>query len=291
MLNPPERATKKDMSPVELLREAKQSVRAYSANRSLSADERDEAVSRVLEEVMRTTKGGPADGALVNHVARMQVANASSLRRGLKSGSSASALRTLNETVRSMEESGRVVTDRERDALAEKIRDGWHDQAHKPAEGFHHDRSTVSFDDIDEEDLPASLIDPYSPEAALLDGKYGDGVYHALEKLTSGDRSAKGELRRNAWKVVTEGTDIPPVRAKLPSAVSKTVSSSVRSAGGVMPVLDKYDQGIVDQSTESLFLPFRQSARGRGWDHEVQAPVASRARVSVTASEAQPIDR
>lgn len=270
---------KTGLTPKELLAEAKKAAAVYGERKALPEDDIEVAAMETVANIWATygSKGQEMDGALVNHVARIVVGK--TIRGGAKPlvGDNAMALTEFKDTVEKRQnELGRALSSREKDEIAETIRVNWRDQKRKPTEGYHlfGEREVSvnrvpggSFDATDEYIHPA-LIDPYSPEAALdanpMDGKATPAMDEALSRIEGAegpDRTrAVSQTRRDMWRIISTDSGVPPVRAKLPEAMRKTVGSMVKSQG-VSAIISRYDEGVEDRSTDALFLPFRESNR------------------------------
>lgn len=291
------------MSYEQFMHEARTAARVYGERKNLTPDECEEAAQSTMEEVWKTygdiplrnddgtpvldedgnqvyRKGKGIDGAVVNHVARIQVGK--TIRGGQKAlvGDNAMALTEFRERVEDIEQSeGRFLSPREKDAIAEGIRENWHDQGHKPTAGFHTYYSTLmSIDhvpgsyDADDEYVHPALVDPYSPEAEIM-SRSGGAVEEALDRLEASRRTdsripgdgveqsaaVRSDLRKRAWEIVSTGAGAPPVQAKLSNAQRKTLSAVVKDGGGVSGIIAKFDRGEEDRSVEALFIPFRRT--------------------------------
>lgn len=282
---------KKALSHRELLSESRTAARIYGERKNLTPDECEEAASATLAEIWGTygekhardedgklildengnrivvREAREIDGALVNYVAKKQVGK--TMRGGVKAllGDSAMAHTEFNREIEyQSEELGRELTSRERDAIAADIRDNWHDQAHKPAEGFHlHGSREKSINYVPgsyegDDYVHPALIDPYSPEAALE--SRGDHAEAALDKLNSVSgkalTQARSDMRLEAWGIISSDSGVPPVSTKLSDAERKTYSAQIKSNGGVAAAIARFDDGEEDGSTAALFAPFRE---------------------------------
>lgn len=276
---------KKALTPRELFAEAKKAASVYGERKNLTPDECEEAAQATLEDVWKSygAKGKEIDGALVNHVARIQVGK--TIRGGRKAlvGDNAMAATEFEGEVEYRSaELGRELTSRERDEIAADIRDNWHDQAHKPTDGFHlHASREKSLDFVpgsyDGDDyVHHSLVDPYSPEAAF-ESQSSAEIDAALDRLSGevrpdGDKpvseskavnqngeklsQVRSELRSEAWRLVSSSAGAPPVTAKLSEAHQKITRAAVSKAGGVSSIIDSYDRGETGGAVDAMFVPF-----------------------------------
>lgn len=280
----PQRERKVNLSGEEILSEARKATAAYSRRMGLTLDERETALSETLiDSVDSMNKKGKIDGALVNHISKMVVIRQIGHRTGNYTGSNSAAWKMYLARVEKAEGSdgSRVVTDRERDEIADDIIDNWHDPKHKPTQGFHRPTELVSISGIDEDDIDPALIDPFTPEAILeRQVPRSDRALESIEMASSvKERNAiKRDLRTRAWEIVSADRDLPPVRAKLSDASRKTIAAIVNKSGGAAAVADRYERGLNDSDTNALFMPFRERVEvgGRvGWRRLTDAQMDS----------------
>lgn len=242
----------------------------------LSVEEREETTQMVIahsaEELL---KKGSIDGGMVNVIAKRQVGMALG-RRGIAASGGANNMARPEFYARVREDEAvldRALTQSERDAIADDILDNWYDQKHKPTRGFHIDRDDTSLGSMNHDlDVHPALIDPYSPEVAIMSARNGRADI-VLERI----ESAKGikerntivrEARANAWNILADHRDVPTARAKLSDASRKTILSHVKSSGGALAVAERYERGESDSATEALFMPFRERVKSGtriGW--------------------------
>lgn len=269
---------KKNLTPEEMVVEARKAISVYSARKNLTPDMQEETLQNVSVDLVKTyfAKGKPLDGAVVNHVANLHVKKALGDHRGKPLvGDNAMAYTEFSRRVEEIEAAeGSELSASEKDEIANDIIDNWHDQGHKPTRGFHtyyNRESSISevpgSYDGDDYVHPA-LIDPYSAEVAVTDAQNmrADAVLESMENA-SGIKERNAiirEARANAWSIVAEHRDVPTVKAKLNDASRKTILSHVKNSGGAAAVAERYERGESDSATEALFMPFRERIENNG---------------------------
>lgn len=268
---------KKNLTPAEMVTEARKAISVYAARKNLTPDMQEETLQNVSLELTSTylAKGKQLDGAVVNRVAKLHVGKALGDHRGKPLvGDNAMAYTEFSRRVEEIEAAeGSELTASEKDEIAADIIDNWHDQGHKPTRGFHtyyNRESSISevpgSYDGDDYVHPA-LIDPYSAETAVMEAQNvrADAVLERMEGTKGKERNAIiREARANAWSIVAEHRDVPTVKAKLSDASRKTILSHVRNSGGAAAVAERYERGESDSATEALFMPFRERVESNG---------------------------
>lgn len=266
------------MTPEDTFAHAKKSVSVYAARKELDPQLEEEVVQRMMVEFTETYfhKGKMVDGAVVNRVARLHVGKALGDHHGKPLvGSNGMAYTEFSRRVEEIEATGAVeLTASEKDEIAADIIDNWHDQGHKPTRGFHtyyNRESSISevpgsYDGDDY--IHPALIDPYSPEVAVMESQ-NERAADILDSM-QGAKGAKErnaiirEARANAWSIVAGHRDVPTVKAKLTDASRKTILSHVKNSGGAAAVAERYERGESDSATEALFMPFRERIESNG---------------------------
>ena len=155
----------------------------------------------------------------------------------------------------------RPTTQKEKDALAEKIRDEWHDQRHKPSKEF---RQAITVDRSLDRPMTADPEGPTMGDSLVAEGQVVDTILpgtftdQVLELKDAGERSATTKLKRMGWNAIAEqNADLPMARKCVhnPREVSK-LKKRVQDAGGVIEVFDRWEEGTNDESTEAAFSLF-----------------------------------
>lgn len=303
------------MTPEELVAQSRRAISVYGERRRMTPEQQEEAVAALVEDMWRyhgatyvtpdrtvydeegnvvpveslsvedgkvlgedgkpLIESNKIDGATLNKVARLHVANALSPTGKRLVGANGQALTELAERVDRIEESeGRIVSESEIAKISDEIIDNWYDQGHKPTRGFQNmTRRDHSISDVpgsyDGDDyIHPALIDPYSPEVAVMESQ-NERAADILDSM-QGAKGAKErnaiirEARANAWSIVAEHRDVPTVKAKLTDASRKTILSHVKNSGGAAAVAERYERGESDSATEALFMPFRERIENNG---------------------------
>lgn len=157
---------------------------------------------------------------------------------------------------------GRPMTQREKSALEQKVRDDWHDPRHKPSKDFMiartFDRSLDAPHGVDggvESTLGATLVNPETSGHYIEPGSYMDRAHHAMEETGA---AHKAEMKRLAWNAIAENTGVP---------MSNPGSLSQRQVTKHRGVMDNYPNKVLGackawsvgndgDATEALFAPF-----------------------------------
>lgn len=276
LLSTSSREDKKSLTSQQILEESRTATRVYGRRMKLSAEEREETTQVVIaNSVEELSRKGWIDGGLVNVIAKRQVGMALG-RRGIAAPSGANNMARPEFYARVREDEAvldRALTQSERDAIADDILDNWYDQKHKPTRGFHIDKNDTSLGSMSHDlDVHPALIDPYSPEVAIMSARNerADAVLEQIEGTKDiRERNAiVREARAKAWNIVAEHHGVPTVRAKLSDASRKTILSHVKNSGGALAVAERYERGESDSATEALFMPFRERVKSGtriGW--------------------------
>ncbi|ACL42370.1 hypothetical protein Achl_4419 (plasmid) [Pseudarthrobacter chlorophenolicus A6] len=158
---------------------------------------------------------------------------------------------------------GRQMTQREKDELAQKVLDEWHDPRHKPSKDFRiartFDRSLDAPHGADggvESTLGATLVNPEQSGHYIQPGSYMDRAHNAMEETGA---AHKAEMKRLAWNAIAEGTQVPMSN---PGSLSQRQVTKHRGVinnleGGIMGACrDWSTNGEPNDATEALFAPF-----------------------------------
>lgn len=161
-------------------------------------------------------------------------------------------------------EIGRPMTQREKDALDQKVRDEWHDPRHKPSKDF---RIARTFDrSLDaprgdaaggvESTLGATLVNPENTGHYIEPGSYMDRAHSAMEETGA---AHKAEMKRLAWNALAENTGVPMSN---PGSLSQRQVTKHRGiitdpkGPGIMGACKDWSLGNDGDATEALFAPF-----------------------------------
>lgn len=159
-------------------------------------------------------------------------------------------------------EIGRPMTQREKDALDQKVRDEWHDPRHKPSKDFRiartFDRSLDAPYGADggvESTLGATLVNPETSGHYIKPGSYMDRAHTAMEETGA---AHKAEMKRLAWNAFAENTGVPMSN---PGSLSQRQVTKHRGVltehkDGVMRACRAWSVGNDGENTEALFAPF-----------------------------------
>ncbi|MET1087128.1 MAG: hypothetical protein ABWY04_08405 [Arthrobacter sp.] len=157
---------------------------------------------------------------------------------------------------------GRTMTQREEDALAQKVLDEWHDPRHKPSKDFRTphtvdtslDRTFNEGDGV-ESTLGATLVNPASSGHYIEPDSYMDKAFSALEETGAAHKAA---AKRMAWNAIAERAEVPMAREGSLSQRQVTNLRKVMSAhkGGVMQAVQDWSDAKDNPATEALFAPF-----------------------------------
>lgn len=160
-------------------------------------------------------------------------------------------------------ETGRQMTNREKDDLAQKVLDEWHDPRHKPSKDFRiartFDRSLDAPHGADggvESTLGATLVNPEQSGHYIQPGSYMDRAHNAMEETGA---AHKAEMKRLAWNAIAEGTQVPMSN---PGSLSQRQVTKHRGVingleGGIMGACrDWSTNGEATEATDALFAPF-----------------------------------
>lgn len=158
---------------------------------------------------------------------------------------------------------GRRMTQRELDALDQKVRDEWHDPRHKPSKDFRiartFDRSLDAPHGADggvESTLGATLVNPEKSGHWIEPDSYMDRAHTAMEETGA---AHKAEMKRLAWNALTEGTQVPMSN---PGSLSQRQVTKHRGVvnglkGKIMGACHDWStNGEETEATEALFAPF-----------------------------------
>ena len=156
---------------------------------------------------------------------------------------------------------GRVLSPSERDAVAEQIRDEWHDQRRKPTAGFHQHRFDLSIDAPPPGSEDGSGVDglgmagaaPSAEEEYLAQSHYGPDTEAVMSMSRQG-----GATRKYGWNAICEARGIPKqphgtLNNRQIAAVKKAVGENNQE---VLSALEEWESGLSNERTEALFRPF-----------------------------------
>lgn len=159
------------------------------------------------------------------------------------------------------EQVGRRLTGREKEVLAQKVRETWLDQRHKPSRNFLQKARLTDIAPIPHEN---DLVDGTSPWAASESHSADPSTeVGRAEEILNVPRSS-WEARRHAWDALAKlreddtGGRIPRVlKDTHPSKAVAWARATIDSyPGGVMGAVDRWGQAVEDEGTIALFAPF-----------------------------------
>lgn len=156
---------------------------------------------------------------------------------------------------------GRMLSPSERDAVAEQIRDEWHDQRRKPTAGFHQHRFDQSMDaplsgsdgESGAEAMGLAGATPSAEEEYLAQSHYGPDTEAVMSMSRQG-----GATRKYGWNAICEARGIPKqphgtLNNRQIAAVKKAVGENNQE---VLSALEEWESGLSNERTEALFRPF-----------------------------------
>src|SRR5699024_7482681 len=132
---------------------------------------------------------------------------------------------------------GRTLSPTERDAVADQIRDEWHDQRRKPTAGFHLHRHDTPMDTPESASL-GHARSPSAEEEYLAGSHYGPDT----EVVLSAAQQAGG-TRKHMWNAICESRGIPKqphgaLNNRQVTAVKKAVGESQQE---VLSALEEWE--------------------------------------------------
>lgn len=150
---------------------------------------------------------------------------------------------------------GRSLTQAEGDALAEEIRDNWHDKNHRPSKGFHR---VVTFESINDEGSNAVNEMPAAHDTVEAIG--GDRA-HRLADLVEEKELTRVQARAQLWNVFAAEDNAPEaVPGWMNPFGVRQAKATVKDA---VDVAAKWKQGLTtDQEEKALFAPFGNITAG-----------------------------
>ncbi|WP_251153635.1 hypothetical protein [Cellulosimicrobium sp. Marseille-Q4280] len=237
-----------------LMRQANEGVR-YWAGAKARADvdpfeindhDVEDLAQDTVVEALRATNG--ASQTWVNTLAHNAVVG---LRRGQTSPVDQRARKLLDDWGEARtQQLGRELTGAEIDAEAQRLRETWADQRHRPTRGFQHTRSTTLTDDLAQFDatvVPAADEALYDADEVRVEMAYGAG---ATRK-----RLDAASARRQAWTAVAVLRDAP-----LPQPRSRDERTDLRmrmlALGGVEAAVRDWAPGDSDENAVVLLGGF-----------------------------------
>lgn len=245
----------------ELLGVISDKVRFWAFRQGVPFAGQDDLIQDVAVEVLGAREGSVVTEQFVHAVARRVVTR--SVGHVRLSPVNRAAMKQFSRAVADRESVlGRALSEREMDVLAAAIREGWHDQAHRPSPDFRAQaaRSTTVVLDPAVHDVPA----PFDVESEALggDGEVGPALAAAVAAMDAG--ATREELARMYWNITAESGGAPAARAGSVSKRQFTRARAMMAArpGGVMGAVRQWERGEVDASTEMLFYPFGRLDEG-----------------------------
>ncbi|GAB2733298.1 hypothetical protein GCM10027273_10070 [Nocardioides pakistanensis] len=156
---------------------------------------------------------------------------------------------------------GRQLSGREKDAIAQTIRDTWPDERHQPSKNFRRFAGQMEISmDAYETDEARDYVLPHTDLNAGL-GVNDVRPESSLDKALDAVEGHNGDLRdarRLLWNALAEINDAPTVRPGTLSQRKVTALRAEMSAypGGVATAARNWADGIDDQGTHALFAPW-----------------------------------
>jgi DNA-directed RNA polymerase specialized sigma24 family protein len=238
----------------DLIRQADEAVRYWTGHKAradvepfeVNAHDVEDLAQDAIVEALRSRNG--ASQKWVSTLAHNAVV---SLRRGPTSPVDQRARKLLEDwTDVRTQELGRSLTGAEIDAEAERLRETWADQRHRPTRGFQHARSTALTDDLavlDATVAPAADEDHYVSAAARVELAYG--------AADTSKRLDRATARRQAWAAVAVLRDAP-----LPRPLNRDERTDLRmrmlALGGVEAAVRDWAPGDSDENADVLLGGF-----------------------------------
>ncbi|MGC0252683.1 hypothetical protein [Pseudactinotalea sp. Z1748] len=147
---------------------------------------------------------------------------------------------------------GRALSPTERDAVAEQIRQDWHDQRRKPTDGFHLHRHDTPMDTPESASLGHART-PSAEQAYLDETHYGPDT-----EIVLGASKQGGGTRKHMWNAICESRGITKqphgvLNNRQVTAVKNTVGENEQE---VFSALEEWESGLSNERTEALFRPF-----------------------------------
>jgi hypothetical protein len=191
-------------------------------------------------------------GGLIRDIARKRLAMKVD---GHKRHESSAGLRMWKERSAALEaELGRSLSKGEGDALADQIRNDWHDPKHRPSIGFHRPVIETSIDGANEEN-PRQFAAEDKPE------REGGARAHNLADLIEEKDLTKTQARKQLWNVFADEDGAPEARpGRLTPHSVRKAKTNIKDA---VETARLWQNGYVtDDEAASLFAPFGDLTRG-----------------------------
>lgn len=182
--------------------------------------------------------------------------------------SNMAAFKSYDAKMREFENAaGRSMTNSERDAVAEQIRQDWHDADHRPQEGFHlsvHNRSLDAERAGSADGGRGSGLDHISPAASAED-EYVDAQAMSWEeaevdedvRMALLDTSGRAG-RKYQWNAMCAQNDIPkaPRGSMNNRQIAKTRTIVGTTNADIAAVCDDWDSALENDRVREFFRPF-----------------------------------
>lgn len=237
-----------------LIRQADEAVRYWTGHKAradvepfeINEHDVEDLTQDAIVEALRSPQG--ASQKWVSTLAHNAVV---SLRRGATSPVDQRARKLLDDwTDARTQELGRTLTSAEIDTEAERLRQTWADQRHRPTRGFQHTRSTALTDDLaalDATVVPAADEDHYDAAETRIELAYGaDDTSKRLDRATA---------RRQAWYAVATLRGAP-----FPQPLTRDQRTDLRmrmlALGGVEAAIRDWAPGDTDENAVVLLGGF-----------------------------------
>lgn len=271
---------------LESIASARHYMRSYNlAQRQGSVVDEEDIAQEILIMRLKAEREGKQVGKGYGHrSARSVVSKAAS---SVKRYEDRAGMAQYKERCEALEEAlGRTLTNVEQDRIADEIREGWHDQRHRPTEGFHRRvYGRVYIDSIvDAEGAPNTVeaadvflaantqtTNPVGSDptaTSVIDGgagEYGEaGEYteRAVSAMEAGGPETN-VARRVLWNAMAEmsataGNPIPAVEEGVLSQhiVSRHQAAMNAQEGGVLAAATAWGEGENTPATQALFAPW-----------------------------------
>lgn len=252
----------RELSPVEMVAAARQSVRTHAYARGVRFEGEDDMVQATLEAALANKRSNGTVVITRPYLHKVAFGIAAQAARGNLRQEDRKAIGILQRQVTELEaELGHRLTPVEVDALAAKIRNEWHDPRHKPSADFVRlaQMRTLSLDAPHGADGDTTLADSLAEDASFATTHLGEDD-RAFDPDTLGGLVMSGQMRgaeakSRAWDVFAETTGLPPA-APVTQRAARAARVTVGGNGGVVASARGWLSGDMSASACGLFAPF-----------------------------------
>jgi len=233
----------------ELIDAAMTAARRKAYQHGLPATMVEAIAQSTITTALKTRRNTPSTVLTVRYIERVTHNHASLTARGAATPQNYKARGLLRTKVAETEqELGRHLSPVERDRLAGEIRDGWHDQRHRPSQDFARSVRPVQVD-ID------TLGREEEPEVAPMEF-YDDAATAAVSQLAQVS-DGRAAARKHVWDTLAAFNDTPPVaHGSITGDRATAHRRALTSRGGVLAAVSVWESGEDDEATSALFAPF-----------------------------------